>query len=163
MFKVGNLIYIKDYDFEDGLEPKNRYHIIIDKQDGKLVLLNPITTQYTGMLEKTKVVYGCNEISRKHHYFHFPKNKQLTQCGFCLPLDSYTNIGMNIQEKEIYILEGVYRNNINLKGRLTYKVYTDLVYCIYKSPKASDKVVKRMEDILDIVCSSPEVYYKLGV
>ena len=116
--KPGNILWIPNYEFENGGESRDKYLIVIDVAEEVSLLLRVLTTSQVKVPED-KIIHGCrNEPENGLHYFVFEKDR-------CI--GSYKSVDFSFP-KYTFVL---FRNNIKDISKQTFiQKYSDIAHCV---------------------------------
>jgi len=131
ILKPGNILHIRDYEFENGGEPRDKYLIVIDLSEEKSLLLRVLTTSKIHVPED-KMMHGCRkEPENGLHYFMFEKDR-------CIGAHDGRDF---LFSKDTFLL---FRNNIKaveLQGFI--KKYKDIARCVCTIEDEEFKRIKK--------------------
>jgi len=140
-FVPKNILYIKDYQFEDGTQ-KPKLLIILDVIDAELCLLQAITTSQDKTVPDNLIKHGCTNLDLERLSFYiFEKSKIIglkpNNDSFGFEKNTFIFFQTNIS-KEPLLNFLKYKENIRHLATLSNDEYQNLINCISQS-----KLVKR--------------------
>jgi len=140
-FVPKNILYIKDYQFEDGTQ-KPKLLIILDVIDAELCLLQAITTSQDKTVPDNLIKHGCTNLDLERLSFYiFEKSKIIglkpNNDSFGFEKNTFIFFQTNIS-KEPLLNFLKYKENIRHLATLSDDEYQNLINCISQS-----KLVKR--------------------
>jgi len=155
MFSSASLLYIFDYDFEDGSPYRNKYLVVLYNVNGTSIIASLTTSQdYVPNGDKKE---GCIKIDEKCiHCFHLPKDKEIGENGFSFAKDTFIYIHQNIRQKEVQHLLDKYQitNKIQHVDNLNSNIYCELLECIVQGRFVPRKIKSLLQaKITDLISS----------
>ncbi len=149
MFETGNILYFEPFIFKNGFEPKNKYFLILKKENDKVVLASLPTskdavpnnvTKELGCIDDPKISFNC---------FYFPSGVDIAtnfsiNKRFSFPRCTYV-YGYRIDEFCLELFEKQLESNqtnITLKGTLDKDIHRDLISCLKNSSCVKNKYKK---------------------
>ena len=142
MFEARNLLYFKEYYFENGNPAKPKYFLIL-KSDENGVMIISLPSSKDFIPENVTKKHGCINIPDKQiGCYFFQKNITITDCNFSFPLDTYIYSGL-ITKIEITKIKYIYTpKDYKLIGKIKEKEYFDIIKCLKNSPNINSKFKK---------------------
>lgn len=140
--EAGNILYIRNYQFEDGGEEKNKYLIVVAVNQSDFSFIRSLTTskQY---IPDNKILHGCCNNDNFSHYV-FVNSRSICDNGFCFDLDTFVYYNHNVLQLSIAnFKEKSY--SIEVKGKLNQTEYKRFVRCI----KGSRHVKRKIKNIIE--------------
>jgi hypothetical protein len=148
----GNIIRIKDFDFEDGKSPiRDKYLIVLYRLEN-ISVIAPLTTSKDYLPDKYKSERCVKDDESKIHCYFIPAEIVIGSKGFFFPKNTYIHIiSSNLKQRDISSLTGKYINTglAELQDRLSDKEYSDLLYCIYKSSFIPKGIKRLLEPVIE--------------
>lgn len=143
-FVPKNILYIKDYQFEDGTQKPKILIIldVIDTEDAELCLLQAITTSQDKTVPDNLIKHGCTNLDLERLSFYiFEKSKTIglkpNNENFGFDRNTFIFFQTNIS-KEPLLNFLKYKENVLHLAKLSDDEYQNLINCISQS-----KLVKR--------------------
>lgn len=136
LFVPGNILVIRNYDFEDGSPVKDKIIIILGSNDSSLTLIQSLTTSRDRTGEPT-LNHGChNKVTERFHYYFYDKNisvgKTENNNDFNFKLDTFIYFIQNVNKVQtINLLK--YRGDITYMASLYDYELMSLIDCICNS------------------------------
>jgi hypothetical protein len=114
LYCLGRVLYINDYDFEDGSDLRNKYCIIlgINETNGKILFCLP--TKVEKSQSHLPLSHGCNNVD-KFDCYYFEANRTVGIEGFSFPRNTHVYLRSNFKELEYPYLE-IYNINEKMKS-----------------------------------------------
>jgi len=149
MYSSKNIIHIVNYDFGNGQPIKNRYFVILDKDEDSSIVLSVITSQ--DHIPDALLKHGCiQEQANNIHCYSFTKGKVVGENGFSFGKNSFIYINASsVFNAASAKLTAIYNNAVEAKDVMLTKEYEDLVYCIYKSKFLPRGIKRKLEATLE--------------
>ena len=142
MFEERNLIYFKEYYFENGNPAKPKYFLVLKcDENGLMLIALPSSKDYIPANINKK--HGCINIPEKQiGCYFFQKNMPVTDCNFSFPLDTYVYAGL-ITSQSIATIQYIYKPiDYKLIGKLKENEHIDIIACLKNSPNIKSKLRK---------------------
>lgn len=99
VFAPGNLIRIKDFQFENG-NTRDKYLFVLLRNDGAAYVISSLTTSRNKLnVNATRI--GCYHDSRTSTYFHFPAGEVLGDGNFSFDKETYIFFKDNIFKTDV--------------------------------------------------------------
>lgn len=99
VFAPGNLVRIKDFQFEDG-NTRDKYLFVLLRNDGGAYVISSLTTS-RNKLNVTATRCGCYHDSRTSTYYHFPAGEVLGDGNFSFDKETYIFFRENVRKLEV--------------------------------------------------------------
>jgi hypothetical protein len=99
VFAPGNLVRIKDYEFEDGTK-RDKYMFVLYANDAEAYLISSLTTS-RNKFDVTATKSGCYFHSRLSTYYHFPAGEVIGDENYAFDLDTYVLFKDNVRKIDI--------------------------------------------------------------
>ncbi|TAH18477.1 MAG: hypothetical protein EAZ08_11340 [Cytophagales bacterium] len=150
-FVPKNILYIKDYEFEDGTK-KPKLLIILGIIDNELFVLQAITTSQDKTVPDNLIKHGCTNLDLERLSFYiFEKNKPIglkpNNESFGFEKNTFIFFQTNIS-KEPLLNFLKYKGNIQHLATLSDEEYQHLVNCISQSNLVKRKLKPYFEELL---------------
>jgi hypothetical protein len=141
LFVPKNILYVKDYQFEDGTQ-RSKLLIILDILDNELCILQAITTSQDKTIPNTRIKHGCTNLDLERLSFYiFEKDRVIglksNNQDFGFEKNTFIFFQTNISKEPIQNFLK-YKDDIFHLATLFENEYKDLINCIYQS-----KLLKR--------------------
>ena len=150
-FVPKNILYIKDYQFEDGTQ-KPKLLIILDVIDTELCLLQAITTSQDKTVPDSLIKHGCTNLDLERLSFYiFEKSKMIglkpNNDSFGFEKNTFIFFQTNIS-KEPLLNFLKYKGNIQHFATLSDDEYQNLINCISQSKLLKRKLKPYFDELL---------------
>ena len=150
-FVPKNILYIKDYQFEDRTQ-KPKLLIILDVIDTELCLLQAITTSQDKTVPNNLVKHGCTNLDLERLSFYiFEKSKTIglkpNNDSFGFEKNTFIFFQTNIS-KEPLLNFLKYKGNIQHLATLSDNEYQNLINCISQSKLVKRKLKPYFDELL---------------
>ena len=148
LFKNGAVIFIKDYEFEDGGQPKPKLLIILEIIRSKAIVIYNLTTSHIQIIQSEYRKHGCTRKQDKRlHYYFFEKNRIIGNDDFNFQEDTAVFFQNNIRTQIIGAFEKYKKKGkrIEYLGTLSDEEYKRLLKCILGSPHCPRKLIPILE------------------
>ncbi|MGK9118068.1 hypothetical protein [Olivibacter jilunii] len=146
ILKPGNILHVKDYEFENGGEPRDKYLIVIDVSEEKSLLLRVLTTSRIHVPEH-KMMHGCRkEPENGLHYFMFEKARCIgTHEGndFFFVKHTFLLFRNNIKAVELEAFIRKYINIARCVCTIEEQEFKRIKKCIRQNSDMADRSAKR--------------------
>jgi hypothetical protein len=161
LFNLGDIVFIKKYEYDDGGEPTDKLLIVLNKGTSEDLTYISFTLT-TSQLEKSGItgIYrneGCTVLteSPKLHFYYFKKGKVIGNDGFSFDLDTVVIFQNNVRFKPIaafekYLSAGVLTN----KGTLSNIFLKELIECALNSEHIPGKLETKLRDSLNSIAKA---------
>lgn len=141
LFEVGSILLIKDFILPS--EIKDKFFLVLDRQEDEYALLSMTTSQQ--YIHDEKLKHGTIEDGDVVVYC-FLKDVQVGVNGFAFRKNTFVSTRSNTH---IFMTSVFDQLNVELKDTLLRNELTDLVYCFYKSKHTPRKYKKIFESRLN--------------
>ena len=141
-----NILLIKDYEFEDGGEPKDKLAIILKVNDQEAVIIQALTTSQDKYVPDDRIVHGCtNDAPSCLSYYCFIKGVVVgitpSNTDFAFNKNTFILFQSNLLEVPTtnyltYALAG----RVNKIGALSKQEYDALIACLLNSNFVKRKI-----------------------
>lgn len=136
VFQPGNLIRIKNFEFEDR-STRDKYMFVLLRNETEAYVISTLTTsQNKWNLSATK--RGCYHRTGIFTYFHFPANETLDMGGFFFDTSTYILFRDNIRKISLAELLNYFHPNDPLSvirlATLENQALRQLLDCVLSSP-----------------------------
>lgn len=145
MFDTGNVVYCKDFQFNNGNDSKDKYFIILKRVEDKIII-GSLPTRKNKIPSFIDVEHGC--INKDDHCFNcylFQANKSICNTGFCFDLPTFI-YGDEIDTYPVDIIESNYveGQTYAIQGKLHDVEYKSIIECILKSNSVKKKIQRAL-------------------
>ncbi|PZR24423.1 MAG: hypothetical protein DI539_00155 [Flavobacterium psychrophilum] len=130
IFQHRHLLRIEDYEFQDGNGTRDKYMIVLAKNDTEAFVLHTLTTSNPNGVNPPKK--GCNQAG-KISYFYFPKDDVVGENHFAFPSDTFIFFSGNIRRESLNSLSKYPSEKIELKDLLNKVEFKSLLDCMLYS------------------------------
>ncbi len=144
MFDTGNILYCKNFQFNNGMQPKDKYFIVLKRQEDKLIIgsLPTRTNRVPSFIESSQ--HGCvNKDDRCFNCYLFQPNIPVCENGFCFDLPTFV-YGDQIETYDAQTVEANYQLGVSyvLAGILNTNEFNALINCFTNSNSVKNKTKK---------------------
>ena len=125
-----NILKIIDYAFQDGEGIRDKYLIVLNKNDDEAYLLHTLTTTNPNGFDPKKI--GCQ---RKGNisYFYFPSGIVVGESGFSFKSNTFVFFTENIRKEKLISFSKYAEKNIQYVDIMTKKTLKDIIDCMLNS------------------------------
>lgn len=99
VFAPGNLVRIKDFQFEDG-STRDKYLFVLLRNDGGAYVISSLTTSQN-KLNVSATGSGCYHDPRTSTYYHFPAGEVFGDGNFSFDKETYIFFRENVRKIEV--------------------------------------------------------------
>lgn len=99
VFAPGNLVRIKDFQFEDG-STRDKYLFVLLRNDGGAYVISSLTTSQNKM-KVSATRSGCYHDPRISTYYHFPAGEVFGDGNFSFDKETYIFFRENVRKIEV--------------------------------------------------------------
>ena len=145
MFDTGYLLFCKNFEFNNGDEPKDKYFIVLKRTENK-VIVGSLPTRNNKIPAFANVSHGCVNIEERcYNCYIFEKNRKICENGFCFDLETFI-YGDDLDTYELDIVEANYKLGVSYKveGVLTQDEYKNILDCFLNSRSVKNKIKKQL-------------------
>jgi len=151
LFVPKNILYIKDYQFEDGSQ-KPKFLIVLGVIEGELCILQAITTSQDKTVPDNLIQHGCTNLELDRLSFYvFEKDKVVgvkpNGSNFGFIKHTFIFFQTNIS-KESLLNFLKYKDSIGIFATLSDAEYKNLLHCIVQSKLIKKKLKIYFEELL---------------
>jgi hypothetical protein len=147
ILKQGHLLLIKDYQFQDGNGSKDKFLIIINRNEEFAYVIHTLTTSQNN-LNLPSENFGCS-VSGTIPYFFIPKNQELGESNFKFEKDTFIFFRNNVRKENLFSFHKYPENTIVLKEKLSSAFLKRLLKCMLKSNFIDLKIEQELIEIKD--------------
>lgn len=147
-FLSGNILHIKDYQFDDGIDNKDKILIVLYANDTEAYIIQSLTTSKDKTKNSTKFSHGCNHYTSYIHFYFFDKNinigLDISNKDFKFDLDTYVYFTQNVKKVNTTKF-AKYIGGINIIATLSDKELKSLISCMVGSfliPKEEQEILR---------------------
>lgn len=141
MFDSGHLLYCKNFQFNNGNQPKDKYFIVLKRAANKIII-GSLPTRTNKIPSFIDIEHGCiNKNDRCFNCYLFEAKRPICINGFSFDLPTFV-YGDEIETYDIETVESNYILNKTYKveGILTTDEYSALINCITQSDSVKNKI-----------------------
>ena len=145
MFDTGSILYCKNFQFNNGNQPKDKYFIVL-KRDGDKQITGSLPTKSNNVPSFIDIDHGCvNKDDRCFNCYLFQAKKPICDNGFGFELLTFI-YGDEIEAYDVKTVEANYYLGVNYKGegRLTNEEFSALIGCFANSDSVKGKHKKAL-------------------
>jgi hypothetical protein len=145
-FEAGNILLIKDFQFEDGGEPKDKFLIVITVNPDKMTFVRSLTSSQQ-KIPDNKVKHGCcNSSDGIFSHYVFEKGRIICDNNFAFRKNTFIYYNNNVLQLSIPEFH-VKQYNISIAGTLTTHEYQRLIKCM----KSSGHIKRGVKRIIEAI------------
>jgi len=145
ILQQGHLLLIEDYQFQDGNGSKDKFLIVINRNDEFAYIIHTLTTSQN-KLNLPSDNFGCL-VTGNIPYFFIQKNVELGERNFSFDKDTYIFFRNNVRKENISSFLKYNENNILLKEKLSNSFLKRLLKCMLKSDFIDLNIEKELQKI----------------
>lgn len=145
ILQSGNLLLIEDYQFQDGNGSKDKFLIVIDRNDEFAYIIHTLTTSQN-KLNLPSNHFGCS-VAENIPYFFIQKNVELGENKFSFDKDTFIFFRNNVRKESLSSFLKYPENNIILKEKLPNSLLKRLLKCMLKSDFIELNIEKELQTI----------------
>lgn len=146
-FKPGCLLWINDYEFEDGAKPKEKFMVVLHSDDNLLHIIHCLTTT-NNKFGEDDIKKGCHE-HKGMRFWYYPPNHPVGMKEFCFSEHTYISFYNNIRECSINKFEKQFKKGDKGIKELDFLSDDDLdklLGCIIASELAPEDLETKLID-----------------
>lgn len=154
IFNLGDIYFIKNYEFEDGGTPTDKLLIVLHKGENKDVMYLTFTLT-TSQLDNAGItgIYrndGCTVLteSPKLHFFFFKQGKIVGIDNFSFDTDTVIIFQNNIRYRPLEHFEKYSHSNHSLdyKGTFNDEILNEIIECALNSKHIPGKLESKLKE-----------------
>lgn len=131
ILQQGHLILIENYQFQDGNGSKDKFLIVLNRNDEFAYIIHTLTTSQN-KLQLPSENFGCS-VSRNIPYFFIQKNTALGEHQFSFDKDTFIFFRNNVRKENLASFLKYNENTIIVKEKLPKLFLKRLLKCMLKS------------------------------
>lgn len=131
ILQQGHLLLIEDYQFQDGNGSKDKFLIVINRNDEFAYIIHTLTTSQN-KLNLPSDHYGCL-VAGNIPYFFIQKDTALGENKFSFDKDTYIFFRNNVRKESLSSFLKYNESNVVLKEKLSNVFLKRLLKCMLKS------------------------------
>jgi hypothetical protein len=147
-FQERHLLRIDDYEFQDGNGTRDKYMIVLNRNEDSAFIIHTLTTKQAQGFNPEKS--GCCT-KQTFSYFYISKNEIIGENGFCFELDTFIFFANNIRKESLKSLEKYPKENIVLKDIVDKRFLKNLIDCMLNSnfitSEQADSLLKTRKEL----------------
>lgn len=147
VLQQGHLLLIEDYQFQDGNGSKDKFLIVINRNDEFAYIIHTLTTSQNNMNLPSEN-FGCSVVG-SIPYFFIPKDYELGIKKFKFGKDTFIFFRNNIRKENLTSFSKYSENSIILKEKLPSSFLKRLLKCMLKSNFIDLNIEKELIAIRD--------------
>jgi hypothetical protein len=124
------LLRIEDYEFQDGEGVRDKYMIVLNRNEESAFILHTLTTKQASGFDPKKS--GCNT-SGNISYFYFAKGEIIGESGFSFKLDTFIFFRDNIRKEALKSFEKYASDKAVIQDVITKPFFKALIDCMLNS------------------------------
>lgn len=148
MFKERHIYYFRNFKFNNGNEPKDKYFIVL-KETVDNIIIGTLPTRKNKIPSFVTTNHGCINIEESmYNCYLFEKNRTICTNGFCFDLPTFiygSEIEYYSKEKlaNDFNKEGLH---FRVQGELTTDEYNRIVNCLKNSNSVKNGIKKKLSN-----------------
>lgn len=147
-FKERHLLRIEDYEFQDGNGTRDKYMIVLNRNEDSAFIIHTLTTKQAQGFNPGKS--GCFT-KNTFSYFYISKDKIIGENGFCFELDTFIFFANNIRKESLKSLEKYPKENVVLQDIVEKRFLKSLIDCmlnsIFITSEQADSLLKTRKEL----------------
>lgn len=144
--EAGNILLIKNFQFEDADATRDKYLIVVTTDQDKTIFVRCLTTSVQ-KIPDDRVIHGCcNSVCGTFSHYVFEKSRAICDNRFSFPKHTFVYYNNNVREISIDLFEKK-TYDISLVGRLTPTEYKRFIKCM----KGSRHIQRAIKPIIDAI------------
>lgn len=147
ILQQGHLLLIENYQFQDGNGSKDKFLIVINRNEEFAYVIHTLTTSQNN-LNLPSENFGCS-VSATIPYFFIPKNHELGERKFKFEKDTFIFFRNNVRKENLSSFLKYPDNSIILKEKLPSSFLKRLLKCMLKSNFIDLKIEQELFEIKD--------------
>jgi len=139
------LLYCKNFQFNNGNLPKDKYFIVL-KRDKNHLIIGSLPTRTNKIPSFIDIEHGCiNKDDRCFNCYLFKEKRVICDNGFYFDLPTFI-YGDEIETYDGLIIDANYilNQSYTIEGKLTSEEFTNLINCILKSSSVKKRIQKAL-------------------
>ncbi len=145
ILQQGHLLLIEDYQFQDGNGSKDKFLIVLNRNDEFAYIIHTLTTSQN-KLNLPSDNFGCL-VSGNIPYFFIQKNIELGERNFSFDKDTFIFFRNNVRKENLSSFLKYNENNLILKEKLSNSFLKRLLKCMLKSDFIDLNIEKELQKI----------------
>lgn len=147
ILQQGHLLLIEDYQFQDGNGSKDKFLIVLNRNDEFAYIIHTLTTSQN-KLNLPSDNFGCL-VTGNIPYFFIQKNIELGQNKFSFEKDTFIFFRNNVRKENLSSFLKYNERNLILKEKLSNSFLKRLLKCMLKSDFIDLNIEKELIKIKD--------------
>lgn len=143
ILQQGHLLLIEDYQFQDGNGSKDKFLIVLNRNDEFAYIIHTLTTSQN-KLNLPSDNFGCL-VSGNIPYFLIQKNIELGERNFSFDKDTFIFFRNNVRKENISSFLKYNENSLILKEKLSNSFLKRLLKCMLKSDFIDLNIEKELQ------------------
>ncbi|MEO7975945.1 hypothetical protein [Flavobacterium sp.] len=131
ILQQGHLILIQDYQFQDGNDSKDKFLIVLNRNDEFAYIIHTLTTSQN-KLNLPSDNFGCSVVGNIP-YFFIQKEIELGRNKFSFSKDTFIFFRNNVRKENLSSFLKYDKSNLILKEKLPNSFLKRLLKCMLKS------------------------------
>ncbi|CAM3563830.1 hypothetical protein [Flavobacterium chungbukense] len=129
-FQERHLLRIEDYEFQDGNGVRDKYMIVLNRNEDSAFIIHTLTTKQAQGFNPLKT--GCSAINN-FTFFYISKDEVIGENGFSFELDTFIFFTNNIRKQSLQSLQKYPEKNVILQDVVNKKFLKELIDCMLNS------------------------------
>lgn len=125
-----HLLRIEDYEFQDGNGTRDKFTIILNRNEESAFILHALPTKEAKGFNPKK--FGCQTVGA-FSYFYIPKGKIIGEGGFSFKLDTFIFFRDNIRKEALKQFEKYADDKAVVQDVISKSVLKTLIDCMLNS------------------------------
>lgn len=131
ILQQGHLVLIEDYEFQDGNGSKDKFLIVLNRNDEFAYIIHTLTTSQN-KLNLPSDNFGCSVVGNVP-YFFIQKEVELGKNKFSFSKDTFIFFRNNVRKENLSSFLKYDKSNLILKEKLPNSFLKRLLKCMLKS------------------------------
>jgi len=131
ILQQGHLVLIEDYQFQDGSDSKDKFLIVLNRNNEFAYIIHTLTTSQN-KLNLPSDNFGCSVVGNIP-YFFIQKGIELGKNKFSFNKDTFIFFRNNVRKENLSSFLKYNENNLILKEKLPNSFLKRLMKCMLKS------------------------------
>jgi hypothetical protein len=149
ILQQGHLLLIENYQFQDGNGSKDKFLIVLNRNDEFAYIIHTLTTSQN-KLNLPSDNFGCL-VSGNIPYFFIQKNIELGERNFSFDKDTFIFFRNNVRKESLSSFLKYNENNLILKEKLSNSFLKRLLKCMLKSDFIDLNIEKELQKIKNTI------------
>lgn len=149
ILQQGHLVLIEDYQFQDGNGSKDKFLIVLNRNDEFAYIIHTLTTSQN-KLNLPSDNFGCSVVGNIP-YFFIQKDIELGVKNFSFDKDTFIFFRNNVRKEQLSSFLKYNEKNLILKEKLSSAFLKRLLKCMLKSDFIDLNIEKELITIKELL------------